>query len=532
MSFQQMLREQLQREAAAVWLPERRPEGAVSRARSRRRRRQVVAAGVAIAVVATPLIMLRETADPVSVATPGASGLVPTGPLELDWTRSDDGLSLLDDGFQAEDGPIYAVAGDPTITDRDNPEGKVARGLYRLGDDGTWEPLVLDGEQPLVAHFSEADGVLYAASANRTDPTDGGEDRVALSTSSDGGETWDTQAVGLPDPPSTEVEWTAFQVPTSIESNGSTTLAVVRTSFWPEPDRPLFPQETDPELSDKNLTVEPRDEGMVLVRDPAGEARGDGPSPDESGAEPAGEVIDTIPWAEFGVDGQEALMHDQLFRWTGDAWEPLAGAGDAFADSGSVELQAVGDRFVAKLGNDDGSEATFLTSTDGTSWSPLSLPVETFDAADRAAGGYPTDQVVGVGTALVYIPAEGTVLHVSGDDGATWSEVDLVDAGVVEPGLGPEAVPRITWAAGGPLGLALALTDPDTMHTDLVVTGDLIDWTVTPLAEIVGGDGFQLQGPPIVGEDRIVVTVSESPPADSPSRSSLLTAVGTPVGSQ
>jgi hypothetical protein len=130
--------------------------------------------------------------------------------------------------------------------------------------------------------------------------------------------------------------------------------------------------------------------------------------------------------------------------------------------------------------------------------------------------------LVSVGPALVAVPYEGSVLQVSGDGGVSWNEVDLSDVG-----LSGDAY--VADADGGPLGLALVIdhmNDSDGAD-ELVVSGDLIDWTSTPLAEVVGMDQVG-EVRTVVGEDRIAVTATQ-PRGDSSSIPGSVTAVGTPV---
>jgi hypothetical protein len=519
MTFEQTLRRHLHQDAAALPLPERDPERAVGRARAHRRRRLAatgVVATTAVAVAATT--MLDHRPDPSSVATPGALGLTPTGPLDLDWQLADGGLYNVTSAFQDDDA-VYALSTGPGVRTTDYPDGAVPRALYRLADDGTWQPLALEGERPRAVDVSGGTGLLYAVS---TGPASGGDGTIArLSASEDGGETWTTEDLAPAEPPSDAVEWR----PTStmaVESLGSTTIALVTTSFYPDVEG-LFPELDTPAGSAEAYAVEPRDEGLVLLRYAAGgdaatapTASTTTPAPDDgarsaggpAGSEQAeGEPVRTVAWSDLGVDGIEALAsHVELFRRAGDAWEPLAGEVGAFDGAGAIDLGVAGDRFLATSWVDPETTTT-LTSTDGTSWSAVAAP---------EAG-----TVVGVGSALVSVPTTGTVLQVSGDAGATWSEVDLADQGVA-------ADDTILVADGGPLGLALVVgREADLAPRQLVVSGDLVDWTVTPLADVLG-DHEAAVVTPFVGEDRIVLTATEPAVASAPPPASV-TAVATPI---
>jgi hypothetical protein len=535
MSFEQTLRDRLHQEAGALPLPDREPERAAGRARSLRNHRRTVAAGLAVAVAAAVAVprVVGDGGDtrPVSVGSPSESGLAPTGPLHLDWRRADGGVYQARSAFQ-DGGVVYALSTGPGVRAEDYPDGDEPRALYRLGDDGTWEPVALDGDRPRASDVSGTGGLLYAVS---TGPASEGSDAVAhLSTSDDGGDTWHSEDVPRLDPPSTAVDWESYSS-VGIESAGSTTLAIVTTRFSPPVDT-LFPELAESDES-TDYSVETRDEGLVLVRYPVASERPEDPEgsrvatpPSTAGADGAagangsasrqvqadgagsaseGEDVRTVPWTELGVDGPDALAtRFQLFTRSGDAWEPVTAQPDAFAGLDGIELASAGDRFVVVGWPDHDGGSTVLTSPDGVSWTPVA--------------GAPQEQIVGVGPALVKIPAEGVTLSVSGDAGASWSEVDLAEVAGVDPGS------LVVASDTGPLGLALTVTARNGEGSDqLVVSGDLADWTATPLADIVGFDDIGTVTP-VVGEDRIVVTATHQvqdlsePPAS-------VTAIGTPV---
>ena len=107
--------------------------------------------------------------------------------------------------------------------------------------------------------------------------------------------------------------------------------------------------------------------------------------------------------------------------------------------------------------------------------------------------------------------AETRVL-VSADAGSTWRPVDLAAAGIP---LGS----YISSIESGPLGVVL-VARPTHEDPVLVVSGDLVDWTATPVADIAGPDAVW-NVDVTVGADRIVVTSTERPPDEV-----------TPVGSR
>lgn len=353
----------------------------------------------------------------------------------------------------------------------------------------------------------------------------------------------------MPDAPSDVVDW-AGTASVAVESTGSTTIAMVTTMWSPDVEA-LFP-EIDWDDPQGSYAVEQREEGLVLVNyegasptttapappadeadEPADPVAPDGSDDGEDAEDealaaerqaeaealqsgrvsgdgsPGGSVatdVRTIPWSELGVGGLADIdVDNRLLRHTGDGWEPVEATGlDGFS---SFNLGVAGDQFVATGWGRDGRTSTALVSADGAAWAPLEGV---------------TGHVIGVGPALVEIPWESTTIRVSGDAGASWSDVDLsAVAGIAEDSL-------LMSSDGGPMGLALIATGPEGEVRDLVVSGDLMDWTTTPMADVIQSDDEPVAVQALVGEDRIVVSatmgrVSEDEPP--PTR----TAIGTPV---
>jgi hypothetical protein len=216
-------------------------------------------------------------------------------------------------------------------------------------------------------------------------------------------------------------------------------------------------------------------------------------------------VIDLVTWDELGIDGPEAVGPQyQVLRKGDDGWEALDGAGDGFGTLQGVELEVSEGRFVASAW--DGGSRAVLTSEDGSVWAPVASPGN--------------GQILGMGPALVELPISGAAGHVSTDGGATWADVDLSGSGLSDD-------TTIYAADAGPLGLALVLNDPGGFApTKVAMTADLADWTVTPLAEVLGSEPIGMAAT-FVGEDRVVVTgngPAAAPGEMWPSR----TAVGVP----
>jgi hypothetical protein len=511
-----LLRERLHHDATLVELPDRRPERAAARARDRRRNRRVgLVGGAAVLLVGTAAVLptLRGSGDTEGdVATEGA-GLVPTGPLTLDWQQYAGGPGESWTTFQSGQGVIYALSTAPgngaSSEDRSST-------VYRLGDDGTWLSLVLDAgadATPRAIDMSGTDGLLYAVS---TGPAAGDPSAAQLSTSGDGGETWATEALPAVAPPNTTHEWAQSQT-LAVESKGSTTLALVTTTF-----SLADPEEVFPELANDEqvLLVESREDGLALVRYEgqvvgedgrvaAAAENGDIAAAEiNPGAQGGREVVRVVPWSELGIAGVDALTPpSQLFRAGADGWDPLDGPGGSYGD-----LTVAGGRFVALASPNGvpGYGSTARASDDGSTWSDVALPEP--------------GRVVGLDDVLVDVPTQfAGVVNASTDGGLTWEPIDLTAAAGVGAGR------LVTSVSGGPLGLALITADPGGTDQTLTVSGDLVDWTTTPLTEATGTDD-RVMATVFVGADRMVVRATpfgdldlSTPPPET------VTAVATPT---
>ena len=476
MPFDHTLRERLHREAASVTLPEREPRQAVARAHRRRRHRSAVlgAAAVAAMVAAVSLATGGGGDGTADVDVASVAGLLPrTGALTFDWQVGDSGLGTVSSSFQAADGTVYALSTGPGF--RGLVAGEWPRALYRLGAGGTWEPVELEGDRPRAADVTANGDALYAVS---TSPAAGGGGSVArVSTSTDRGDTWSGEDLPAVASPSDEVPWLQDHH-VSVETAGDTTIAVVTTSF--RLDLAAFP-ELDP-----SGWVEEGEDGLVVHA----------PEDDVE--------LDRLTWNELGLSGPDDLdPAHQVLRSTGDGWELVDGVTGLTGDS--LTLGAAGDRFI--VGTVGAGGTTVLTSSDGAGWVPVEVP-----------GSDPW--MVSVGPALVALDLGTSTVHASGDLGGSWQQVDLSGSGV-PPGFIVQSIDS------GPLGVALVLTGPDGWDPQLVVSGDLVDWTVTPIAEVVGARPNTTIGV-TVGADRLVVTAT-LPPSVPGGVSDSRTAVGTPV---
>ena len=546
------LRDQLRHEADLVTLPARDPAVAVARARRRQRNRRTalgVAAVAAVVAGVVPVVVGGDDGTDRTVSSSNAGRLPRTGPLAFDWQAADGGLALVSSSFQTDDGTVYALSTAPGFTGVGTDEWK--RALYRLGDDGTWEPIDLDGDRPRAMDVSSDGGALYAISTAPGASDDATVPRLSAST--DGGETWAGEDLPPVDPPSDQVTWHQDRY-LSIETAGDTTLAMVTTQFrldvpasFPEyadftdvamgpdglvltaypppttvdaPGAAVFTPDADaleawgqqrraeavtpPATAAPPTTTEPAPEWSTTTTAAAPDAPAP-TTPDTPSAPTAPPETRTLTWAELGLSGPDDLAPThQLVRHTGSGWEALDGVTGLTGEG--LTLAAAGDRFVA-----DGSDGTIVVSDDGTSWTPVPPP-------PSDSPGF--HQVTTVGPALLAASPGQSQVAVSDDLGATWQPVDLTAAGV-------PAGSFVQSVSSGPLGAAIVLTGPDGWDPLLVVSGDLVDWTATPVADIVGAD-TNTTVEATVGADRIVVTAT-LPPATPDGPSAGRTAVGTLV---
>lgn len=521
----------------------------------RARRVGVVAAAGVLGLGAVGIVSVRGRMDDGVSATSWAAdtGLADIGPLELDWQVTPGGISggAKGDPIFTEDssGAIYALstapgAGFDPVTAESPPAA-----LYRLGDDGTWIPASTAAASTPLADLTADDTVLYALGTSPA--TTGGVYDTVVSSSTDGGATWNRVSVNPVAPPSTAVAWDASST-LSIERVPGATAAVVSTNFSPSyaiveqalagvgivavPDMPYGWQFADdgllivdystikgnaekeraesgdapaPAISTPPTTVAPSAGSIPPGADPIG------PDGTSGGNEPT--VVATVSWAQLGLTGAADLRAPtQVLVEQAGAWVPadsptLAGVTVSRFTSAGQDLILEG------WATDDpntgaGSLRTFA-SGDGRTWRPIT----TMTTESR---------LFGLGTAWVDLPWSGgdgqpTVIRSSGDSGASWQTLDLA---TVDGRLGGSA---ITSASTGPLGLAFVTADyRDSASTEsyLVTTRDLITFTVTPVSDFIGRSaGYATV---YVGSDRVVVSASGTDGGNQALET--LTAIGTP----
>ncbi|HKE72261.1 MAG TPA: hypothetical protein VKB57_01525 [Acidimicrobiales bacterium] len=526
MTFEDTLRDRLEHDAASVPLPPRTPARAAARARVRHRNRLVVTGVVAVLAVGTavavPTLLAQGEGRTPSAEVPATQPTLPPGPLDLSWRKpTSGGIMYAGAQVQSGSGTVYAISTAPGFHYGDPMSGtRWPIALYRLGDDGRWQPTDLGGRRPYADNLAAAGDTLYAVS------TAPGTHTLRVGASRDGGDTWTSDELPPAAFPTGSHDLTRQSYGT-VAAKGDQVLAMVVTRFYPDEDA-IFPEKK----GHPDYIVQRTPEGLALVKvdvfravpgPGGGKAAVLAPGTATAGAPtttvPASpttsqprtapsfptkkaETIRTVPWSDLGLHGLEDLgPKAEIFERTGDGWERVEAEPADFGGQGEA-LSVAGDRFVV-TGIYGLSEGAFV-SQDGRQWNRI--PVAT------------GDKVVGTGPGLVRYPQAGTKVQVSTDGGTTWTAVDLGAEGA-EPNL------QVISASGGPLGVALLLGDAQEHPRQLVVSADLASWTVGDVAQAVGA-GSYVKGWTFVGADRIVVGAERAPGGND---AETVTAVGTPV---
>lgn len=504
--FARALRDHL--DAEVSHLPAGRgPAAAAARARARRRnRRAVVATAVAAAVVASTTLLLPD--DPARTSVDTASGDIHIDPtLRLDWTVTDDGLAVVPHHTAGGSG-LYAVSTAPRTRPEAYPDGDAPRAMYRLADDGTWTPVALEDDDPRVAKISERDGVLYALSTGTAARAQG---FPIGSMSVDGGQTWSSVPLEVPEPPSDQVAWGLFY-DLDIASTPDHTFALVTARFQ------LPYEDVFPELLDGHaFSIETTSYGVDLINDAAASPPSPKPVTAASGADESGvgEVVRSVSWEELGVSDPARLTQPRAYVVEDGQWQEVPAPDVPTAPVGqSTELQAFGSDLLltSTAWEPDGSATTStLRSADGRSWTPLAVP---------------PGQLLPAGEALLQVghgdgDDGGFTLQVSHDRGATWQ---VIDPAAIDPALAGVTEHGWVSASSGPLGVALTVGTHEEPGSTLLFSTDARAWVVEDLESIAREvDWFERV---LVGTDRLVVLghTDQGEPG-SPERSVTLTAV-------
>ena len=269
MPFEQMLRDRLLDEAESVPLPHRDAGRAIARARARRHRRTAavsVTAAVAVATAAVSLVQQggapRRPRRHPRQRRP-ARHRPPRHRLAAHRRRAVRHPEPVPAGRRHG---VRAVdrAGRPL---RRPPRRRPPQVAVPLGEDGTWREIPLEGDRPRLIVATGAEGRLYGVG---TGPAAEGGGRVARLLTS-GRRRRHLGRRGrrrCPSPPSTAHDWRRSMA-MAVDSTGTTTLALVRTSYFPDVAA-LFP-ETDGEPATRSSPREGRPgQGLVPGRLPVG----------------------------------------------------------------------------------------------------------------------------------------------------------------------------------------------------------------------------------------------------------------------
>jgi hypothetical protein len=503
MTFEDELRRRLHTNATDLDLHGHGPDATVGRARQRRHRRNAAlgtVSGLALIAGAVGVVATRDPSD--GRLAVGTLGLPQAGPLQLEWTTSEGGVTTALSSVVGPDGSIYALSTEPGFTDPSSTPLRTA--LYRHVDGGDWSARPGVGPDGALVDVAAGSSLLYGIS---TAPTEGGTGYgLRLSTSSDQGDSWEADDLPAIELPSDVVAWQAWSN-VEVEARGSTAVAVVATSYY-VPDSQLPGAEG---LATDDLMRTYGDDGIVL-----GRVDRSGPSTTEAptglGAD-LGIPVLTVPWSDLGIDGADDLERIDVYVNDGSGWR-TSPASPSLAGLG--RLSVIGDEFVLSgEAFSDGpagqvGDGVAYASSDGVSWREVTIPFDYYG-------------VVGLGDMWVTRGLDGASLQVSEDRGATWRTIVLPD-----PTEASGPVTSIAALASGPLGLAVAVQGSgDGGLAAVMVTRDLESWTSFDL----DGLGSQTSEMPtiVVGTDRIVVTLPVRGAAQPGEPSRSRTFVGTPV---
>ncbi len=182
------------------------------------------------------------------------------------------------------------------------------------------------------------------------------------------------------------------------------------------------------------------------------------------------------------------------------------------------EVTTLGDEIVvlASSASLQGMDSTRgFASSDGRDWREIIVP-EARGAVLTSLGD------MWLSLSFGDLSTDSQALQASVDGGRTWHPIDLSGVEALD-GTG-----RVVAADAGPLGLAVVTRQEDGAF-NIGVTRDLVNWTVSPLAELAG-PASNTMPTVVVGSDRVVVTATLASPGqttDAPAPT--VTLVGTPT---
>ncbi len=499
------------------------PTRAFVRSEQRRRRRTMinVAAGLVVVggLTAGALNLWPRSGTDIMVASAG--DLSPAGsadlPLTLEWRSADADVDWPSASFVGADGYRYALSTAPGARYGDLDENnRLRQAVYRTDDGEEWEPTEPAGVY--LNGLGARNGVLYSVS------TSSGADGSVISSvlsSVDDGAAWD--AVDLPfdfapvDDPNGLLHSGVSQ-PLSLAVGDSALIATsARYRWFDDVALALFLGLTPTESVSSEL-VEGADGTRVVLRDfepcrrawEAIEAEGEQgvnvADPDVCMNPP---IVADVSIAELGIVGE---LHQQrsLLSVDGTTW--------GSAEVPGSQVWSVGGTFIAV--DYEGSTSSYQRSTDGVTWTPMSID----DGGSIEIVGASGSSIVARGFSS---DGAAQTLMLSSDGGQTWSDLAVGD---LAPDVGPNA--WISTAAAGDLGIVAVIggdpEDPSASADWTIVTSrDGVRWT-SQRADDVEGYVSGYASWAFVDDDRIGVVLSGAKRNDDGTVAAI-TLLGTPT---
>jgi hypothetical protein len=432
------------------------------------------------------------------------------------------------------DGTVYALTTAPNT--RGMPIDQVPQAIFATTDGGDWTNQVLPRDL-WVQDLAERGGTLYAiGTAPGVDVQAGDDASVRIGTSDDAGVEWaytdlDLEAADPGGAPVGHVSSTA-----SIAAGESAVVAAVTTQFFADYSA-LVPEE----FTGDNYGVVTGDEGLAVVDWNAhneavnlcqGEMGVPGVARRGNGVAPGGEepvqggdadcemivrgnpadvdeaVVHRATWDELGLE--RSPMFAELFvSPDGTEFERVP---SPFPGTGTTKVVAVEGGFV---GTTVDTTARLWFSPDGRTWT---------EAAGLPVIDWVIDAAVLDGRLVVMGSDMGRAVVASAPDiDGAWTTHDLP----VGPAEGMEQFVGAGDVGESTAALGIQTFDAGGIGTSTVLhSADLVTWSETPLAEIVGPSSASFESMVVTG-DRIDAAVFISNPAGDGTH---LWSVGLPAG--
>lgn len=506
------LRGALQRSAADVDLTPPGPDAVRRHAHRRaRRHRQVMAGITAVALVGAGVGLGQVVApEPGIELAPATQPDQPGATVDLTWSSAESLLAPEPRIAQDADGVLYALSTSPGVTWEDVEDGLVPQAIYRSADGADWE-LVADLDEDLrLSGLDVADGVLYGVTtAPGTDDTT----TLQLATSIDG-TSWAREDL----PALTPAPQIAGDL---ILSGGAVFPELVRTVSGSVVvvERHWYLQTADQDDPDatRSTWVEATPEGaqvreVTLTEDGA---RPVGADPEAAPTEDR--VVETIPWADLGLEGPQDLIRTEVFSQAADGSWQVAELPDGDVQ-GVVETDGGILALMTQPGDGAAAAVSVVRSADGATWTAEPTGLQLLDAwsLDRVGN---TLVVAGVTDPQ----AQGLSISTSTDDGRTWTTTPLGSLLAVPEGAEVTSWPIVT----GPLGVVAVISTVDQASGEPVAPAAILhspdgtSWTSLSIEEMGVPDISWFRWAH-VGDDQIILDARRDD-------GSALTLVGVPT---